>query len=210
MEALLALICLFYLSFSIVSSYYKSKAEEMYGEGVDEPADYGDASVMKGVFFDATFDATSATGAGDGDSFQYYEFPTDKIRFHNDKRDERIVKEDVLIARENVRMFNKTDTPLHKNNPLGFFKYTGNTVKANKGWIDITDIFSTGNENEGEAEAGANVVIVDAATFAALTDGITEVNTVKADNNVVYDIQGRIVTNPTKGLYIVNGKKVIK
>ena len=57
---------------------------------------------------------------------------------------------------------------------------------------------------------GANVVIVDAATFAALTDGIAEVNKAEKSSNVVYDIQGRIVSNPTKGLYIVNGKKVIK
>jgi hypothetical protein len=29
-------------------------------------------------------------------------------------------------------------------------------------------------------------------------------------DNAVYDLQGRRVVNPTKGLYIVNGKKVIK
>ena len=195
----------------VVIENKKKGAEYAILQPVDEPADYGDASVMKGVFFDATFDQTSAEG-GDADQFQYFEFPTDKIRFHNDKRDERIIKEDVMISRENVRVFNKTEEPIHQNNPLGFFKYKGSakTIKANKGWIDMTDIIPTGNENEGEAEANANVVIVDAATFAALTDGITEVNNAEKSSNVVYDIQGRIVTNPTKGLYIVNGKKVIK
>jgi len=170
---------------------------------VDEPADQGDASVMKGIFFDETFDQTSASGADDGDSFEYFEFPTDKVR----QAHERIVKDPVFIKRENVRMFNKTDNALHANNPLGFFKYDGETVKANKGWIDMTDIVPTATE---EVQEKANVVIVDAATFAALTDGITEIATAKSSSNVVYDIQGRIVTNPTKGLYIVNGKKVIK
>ncbi len=166
---------------------------------VDEPADEGEASLMKGIFFDATFDATS-TEPSDDDSFEYYELPLDK--------------ETTTIYRKDIRVFNRTDNPLHKNNPLGFFKYTGKatnqTVKANKGWMDITDVVPTATENEGEAEAGANVIIVDAATFAALTDGITEVNKAEKSSNVVYDIQGRIVSNPTKGLYIVNGKKVIK
>ena len=161
---------------------------------VDEPADEGDASLMKGIFFDAGFDATS-TEPSDGDSFEYFELPLDK--------------QSTKIYRKDIRVFNRTDNPLHKNNPLGFFKYTGKAnnqfVKANKGWMDITDVVPTQEEAQG-----ANIVIVDAATFAALTDGITEVNKAEKSSNVVYDIQGRIVSNPTKGLYIVNGKKVIK
>ena len=170
----------------------------------DEPADKGDASLMKGIFFDATFDATS-TEPSDDDSFEYYELPLDK--------------ETTTIYRKDIRVFNRTDNPLHKNNPLGFFKYTGKatnqTVKANKGWMDITDIIPMEDEAVVDdapdaPDAGANVIIVDAATFAALTDGITEVSKAEKSSNVVYDIQGRIVSNPTNGLYIVNGKKVIK
>ena len=40
--------------------------------------------------------------------------------------------------------------------------------------------------------------------------GISEVNTENTQDNVIYDIQGRRVMNPTKGLYIVNGKKMVK
>ena len=40
-------------------------------------------------------------------------------------------------------------------------------------------------------------------------DGIAEVSVAPA-NNVIYDISGRRVNNPTKGIYIVNGKKYIK
>ena len=55
--------------------------------------------------------------------------------------------------------------------------------------------------------ANANIFIVDSETFNAL--GIEEVATTSKENNTIYDIQGRVVTNPTKGLYIVNGKKMV-
>ena len=46
-----------------------------------------------------------------------------------------------------------------------------------------------------------------------IEEGITNgVNVLKVNNadNAVYDLQGRRVLNPTKGLYIVNGRKVIR
>ena len=58
-----------------------------------------------------------------------------------------------------------------------------------------------------EAQATfANIAIVDYETWV---NGISEVSTNKVENNTIYDIQGRIVNNPTKGLYIVNGKKMV-
>ena len=39
--------------------------------------------------------------------------------------------------------------------------------------------------------------------------GVEEVNDEKNDVEIVYDLQGRRVNNPIKGIYIVNGKKVI-
>ena len=43
----------------------------------------------------------------------------------------------------------------------------------------------------------------------AETTGI-ELNKVEANEDKMYDLQGRLVTNPVKGVYVVNGKKVIK
>ena len=43
----------------------------------------------------------------------------------------------------------------------------------------------------------------DATTISEVT------NTNRTNNTNVYDLQGRKVANPTKGLYIVNGRKVI-
>ena len=40
--------------------------------------------------------------------------------------------------------------------------------------------------------------------------GIEELKNVKIEGLNYYDLQGRRVANPTKGLYIMNGKKVIR
>ena len=139
-----------------------------------QPADEGDATIMKGIFFAEDF---NDTGDLDTDEFNYYAMPLGQPE---------------AIARKLVRVFNAGKQSV---NPLGFFKFNGRTIKANKGFIVLDD-----------ALAAANIAIVDAQTYA---DGISEIAN-ETRSNVVYDIQGRIVTNPTKGLYIVNGKKVIK
>ena len=41
------------------------------------------------------------------------------------------------------------------------------------------------------------------------TTGISDVNRETITNNRYFDLQGRSVAQPTKGLYIVNGKKVV-
>ena len=45
--------------------------------------------------------------------------------------------------------------------------------------------------------------------FDSETTGIAETKTVSSDNNTAYDLSGRRVDNPAKGLYIVNGKKIV-
>lgn len=51
---LFALICLFYLSFSFVSSYYNNKAAEMYGEGTEEYQTYLDTMSRQKVWLGYT------------------------------------------------------------------------------------------------------------------------------------------------------------
>jgi len=56
------------------------------------------------------------------------------------------------------------------------------------------------------------VMTAASGNFAELyNEAVTEVKTVKtaAVDNVYFDLQGRRVAKPTKGLYIVNGKKVV-
>ncbi len=51
---LFAFICLFYLSFSIVSSYYSNKAAELYGEGTEEYQAYLDSMSRDTVWLNHT------------------------------------------------------------------------------------------------------------------------------------------------------------
>ncbi|MBO4658126.1 MAG: hypothetical protein J5637_00730 [Prevotella sp.] len=58
-----------------------------------------------------------------------------------------------------------------------------------------------------------NLVGVLTSGYLILADevsGIEEHMATVNDDNTVYDLQGRRVDNPTKGIYIINGKKVIR
>lgn len=83
-----------------------------------------------------------------------------------------------------------------------------------------TDIgFWWGYENGGAFAVAANkaYMVVPAGLAGArqgfgfddATTGISNVNVNENVNGNVYDLQGRKVNTPTKGLYIVNGKKVV-
>ena len=48
----------------------------------------------------------------------------------------------------------------------------------------------------------------DELILLALREDITSEEEQKA-NSAIYDLSGRKVNNPTKGIYIINGKKVI-
>ena len=89
----------------------------------------------------------------------------------------------------NAYVLNKTET-----NGVGFYKLSSTgTIGANKAYLTYsspshTRSFFGFDETTGISMPTAEVIDADA---------------------VVYDLQGRRVAQPTKGLYIVNGKKVI-
>lgn len=58
----------------------------------------------------------------------------------------------------------------------------------------------------GVVPAGARIMFWDDEDVTAVTEVRSNMDDVKGE---YFDLQGRKVTNPTKGLYIVNGKKVI-
>ena len=78
------------------------------------------------------------------------------------------------------------------NGEVGFYKAGGMTVATDKAYIQTS---------------------ISSARIAIDFDemDVTGVNEVKTTNrtNEFYDLQGRKVAQPTKGLYIVNGKKVL-
>ena len=69
----------------------------------------------------------------------------------------------------------------------------------------VKDFFSqlaAGRHIDASADAARLSVLFDDATGidAVMTEGV---------NNKVFDLQGRCVAQPTRGLYIMNGKKII-
>ena len=76
------------------------------------------------------------------------------------------------------------------NNVVGFYKAAGQIVANNRAYLQST-------------EADARILMP-----SSETTGIENVNA-NLNNSRYFDLQGRQVAQPTKGLYIVNGKKVL-
>ena len=79
-----------------------------------------------------------------------------------------------------------------KNGKVGFRKWTGTDLSAGKIYL------------QGKASYGAREFL----GFGDVT-AINKVEAKKAENGVFYNLAGQQVAQPTKGLYIVNGKKVL-
>ena len=88
----------------------------------------------------------------------------------------------------NAYVLNKTD-----ENGVGFYKLSsGGTIGANKAYLTYSGTLAR------------EFFLFDETTgIQAIDNGQLTID------NVVYDLQGRRVAQPAKGLYIVNGKKVI-
>ena len=87
-----------------------------------------------------------------------------------------------------------TETP----STYGFYNLASDTeVAAGKAYLETTTALTAG--------ARISIVFEDETTGISLTES-SELRT----ENAVYDLQGRRVAQPQKGLYIVNGKKFVK
>lgn len=84
-----------------------------------------------------------------------------------------------------------------------FYRTTGSgTLKAGKAYLHYkTKYVTTGSE--------APALTIEFANGGTTGIGATLVNSEERTVKNVYDLQGRRVAQPTKGLYIVNGKKVV-
>ena len=80
---------------------------------------------------------------------------------------------------------------------VGFYFANGQTVAANRAYLHFATSLAP--------DALAPMMLV----FDNETTGINEVKGEGLKVNGYYDLQGRKVAQPTKGLYIVNGKKVV-
>lgn len=87
-------------------------------------------------------------------------------------------------------------------NGVGFYKYTGNgvngTIPANRAYL----IIPGSNNAPAYNFLGFDEDNEDATQIKSLAPALSE------GEGAIYDLSGRKVTKPTKGMYIVNGKKV--
>ena len=102
------------------------------------------------------------------------------------------------VTRDNIRAFNINTAD--SRNPIGFYKLnnTVTTIPGNKAFLVLTN-----------AEAQAKSFVLEFEDGS--TTGIESIESSKnsPEDGVYYDLQGRRVENPTRGVYIVNGKKVV-
>jgi hypothetical protein len=78
---------------------------------------------------------------------------------------------------------------------FGFYKYGGTNMPAHKAYLQVTGTSSV---------RGFNMEF-DGETTEIRTTNYTNYT----NSDAIYDLQGRKVANPTKGLYILNGKKIV-
>ena len=82
-------------------------------------------------------------------------------------------------------------------NGIGFYLAAGQTVAKNRAYLHV--------DNANKTAAPALTIVFDGDAT-----GVNDVRSKMADvRGEVYDLQGRKVAKPAKGMYIVNGKKVI-
>lgn len=85
----------------------------------------------------------------------------------------------------------------NKTKGYGFYRWTGDDLGAGRVYLPV---------GASETTAGAHEYC---GFFVDETTAIESIDDFKANVGPFYDLQGRRVDNPTKGIYIVNGKKVI-
>ena len=105
---------------------------------------------------------------------------------------------DYNVMHDNIRAFNINTAD--SRNPIGFYKVKSNVtnIPGNKAFLVLTN-----------AEAQAKGFVLEFEDGG--TTGIETIENSKhsTEDGIYYDLQGRRVENPTRGVYIVNGKKVV-
>ena len=110
------------------------------------------------------------------------------------------------------------------NDQYQFIRYTPGTIRENRAYLKLpVDLFKNSNEGEFDgpgsgigsdsgSDSGAKISLLfsDLIEESNEATGINTVNVKKNNDNTYYNLQGMKVEAPTKGIYIYNGKKIIK
>ena len=95
----------------------------------------------------------------------------------------------------------------------GFFK-NGNTYEGvkNNAYVKNNKLYYTSIVSSGAKSFGMAMFVDGIEDFSGSTTGIQSISSdqdIDWENAEVYDLQGRRVRDPQRGIYIVNGKKVV-
>ena len=90
----------------------------------------------------------------------------------------------------------------NKSLGVGFYKWIGGDLGAGR-------VYLTGKAHENPNTTNAHEFVGFFVDETGEATAIESIDDFKANVGPFYDLQGRRVDNPTKGIYIVNGKKVI-
>lgn len=163
------------------------------------------SALLKGVFFNVG----KSNAVTDDANRTYAQKEEDKLAdwFDYDgniTEDQRLERELVNrvglnpIDKGLIYTLQKSTLEKDKYNPIGFYKYDYKTLSANKAFIFVAK----------ESTGGVAKIAIGGNGEAT---GINQVNAATDSNKpvVIYDLSGRRVSNPTTGIYIINGKKVL-
>lgn len=134
--------------------------------------------------------------------------------------DEDVYLANLLIPAETNVTVNPTETiddveyrnlmvgQLTGTQTMGFVEFTSPVVRSNNCYLQVPASFY--NTTPSAATRGGLCLVFD-------DEGTTDINPIKykgieelksSSDDIIYDLQGRKVANPRKGLYIKNGKKI--
>ena len=127
-----------------------------------------------------------------------------------------------LMAKETTARL-QTETATARYEFFGTYEGTAASAEAPFYYINTSGTLSLGNQNSivvgpyrwiirATSKTGSGFEYAPKLSFydGGGTTGFDGVRGLTEDGRGdIYDLQGRRVTNPTKGIYIVNGKKVI-
>ena len=199
-------------------------AERYYGEdnpkftfyyaGFADGEDESFLNIRPKVYCEAT--ATSDAGeypilVADGSS-KNYEFEYHNGRLIINKAEQEIIWEDqadTLVVGSQIQLTARASSGLpieykiSDESILELYEAGGKTyVDCLREGVVVVRAFQNGDQNH-EAAARAS------KTFVVVSTGITTMDAENLRDEQVYDLQGRRVLYPTKGIYIVNGQKVL-
>lgn len=90
----------------------------------------------------------------------------------------------------------------NKSLGVGFYKWIGGDLGAGR-------VYLTGKAHENPNTTNAHEFVGFFVDETGEATAIESIDDFKANVGPFYDLQGRRVDNPTKGIYIVNGKKIV-